>query len=131
MPNESNFVLESVTLSGTQGDDQQLVDLLTENDEGNSTQAIRERSRRKVVPAFCATRWTARVSTLSTLLAKYVTVLKTLEKNQRQQCWKFIIRLCIIYSFNGGFIVYCGFGSGIVHPELSSLCYAGTSEYRM
>ena len=26
---------ESATLSGTQGDDQQLIDLLTENDEGN------------------------------------------------------------------------------------------------
>ena len=72
--------MESAYICGTQGDDQQLIDLLTESDEGDSTQAIREGSRRRVVPAFCATRWTARVSTLSTLLAKYVTVLKTLEK---------------------------------------------------
>ena len=33
-----------------------------------------------MVPAFCPTHWTARVSTLSTVLAKYTTVLKTLEK---------------------------------------------------
>ena len=57
-----------------------MLDLLTEGDEGDSAHAIREGSRRKIVPAFCPTRWTARVSTLSTLLAKYVTVLKTLEK---------------------------------------------------
>ena len=71
---------ETANVSGTQGDDQQLIDLLTENDEGDSTQAIREGSRRKIVPAFCPTHWTAKVSTLSTLLAKYGTVLKTLEK---------------------------------------------------
>ena len=70
--------LESAATSGAQG--QQLLDLLTEDDEGDSTRAIREGSTRKVISGFCATRWTARVSTLSTLLAKYVTVLKTLEK---------------------------------------------------
>ena len=72
--------LESATLCGTQGDDQQLIDLLTESDEWDSTQAVREGSRRMVVLAFCATHWTARVSTLSTLLAKFVTVFKTLKK---------------------------------------------------
>ena len=70
---------ETATLCGTE-EDKQLIDLLSEGDEGDSTQAIREGSRRKIVPAFCPTRWTARVSTLSTLLAKYVTVLKTFEK---------------------------------------------------
>ena len=72
--------LESASICGTEVDDQKLIDLLTESDEGDSTQAIQEGLRRRMVPAFCATRWTARISTLSTLLAKYVTVLKTLEK---------------------------------------------------
>ena len=31
------------------------------------------------MPNFCATRWTARISTLSTLLSKYVQVIKALE----------------------------------------------------
>ena len=76
MPNESNFFLESAS----QEDNQQLIDSLTADDEADLTQAIQEGSKRKIVPAFCATRWTARVITLSTLLAKYATVLKTLEK---------------------------------------------------
>ena len=54
--------------------------MLADSDEGASAQALRKGSRRRVVPAFCATRWTARVSTLSALLAKYITVLKTLDK---------------------------------------------------
>ena len=73
------LLLESATISGAQGDDQQLIGLLNESDDGSSTQAIREASKRKVVPALCTTRWTGRVSTLSTLLVKYVIVLKTLE----------------------------------------------------
>ena len=35
-------------------------------------------SRRYHVPKFCATRWSARVRTLSALIAKYVTVLETM-----------------------------------------------------
>ena len=56
---------------------------LTEADAADnlaeSTQAIKEGGRKRCVPTFCATRWTARLSTLSTLLSKYVEVLRTLE----------------------------------------------------
>ena len=41
---------------------------------------IFEKDQKKIFPAFCATRWTAKVITLSTLLTNYATVLKTLEK---------------------------------------------------
>ena len=70
-------------VASCEGDDQQLLDLLTEADEGElseSAQAIKEGGRKKTVPKFCATRWTARVSTLSALLAKYAEILRTLEK---------------------------------------------------
>ena len=65
------------------GDGQELFELLTETDEGElseSAEAIKEGGKNKTVPKFCATRWTARVSTLSALLAKYVEVLRTLEE---------------------------------------------------
>ena len=44
-----------------------------------SVEAIKEGGKKKTVPKFCATRWTARVSTLSFLLSKYVEVFKALE----------------------------------------------------
>ena len=50
-----------------------------EDDElGESMVAIEAGSRRHHVPKFCATRWSARVSTLSALIAKYVTVFETM-----------------------------------------------------
>ena len=63
-----------------EGGEQQLLELLTEDDVASeSAQAIKEGSRRNTVPKFCATRWTAKISTLSALLAKYAEVLKALE----------------------------------------------------
>ena len=70
-------------VASCEGDDQQLLDLLTEAYEGElseSAQAIKEGGRKKTVPKFRATRWTARLSTLSALLAKYAEILRTLEK---------------------------------------------------
>lgn len=42
--------------------------------------AIEAGSRRHHLPKFCATRWSARVTTLSALIAKYVTVFETMGK---------------------------------------------------
>ena len=41
--------------------------------------AIKQGSHKKSVPNFCATRWTARVDTLSVLIAKYILNLEALE----------------------------------------------------
>ena len=64
-----------------EGGEQQLLELLIDDDNiaSESAQAIKEGGRKKTVPKLCATRWTARLSTLSALLAKYVEVLRTLE----------------------------------------------------
>ena len=61
--------------------DHHLLNLLTSDDGdlSKSAEAIKEGGKKKIVPKFCATRWTARVSTLSSLLSKYVEVLKALE----------------------------------------------------
>ena len=48
-------------------------------DLSESAKAIKEGGKKKAVPKFCATIWTARVSTLSSLLSKYSKVLKALE----------------------------------------------------
>ena len=61
-----------------------LVDLLTDHtlskdDElSESIKSIAEGGRK--VPKFCSTHWTARVTTLSALIAKYLEVMETLEK---------------------------------------------------
>ena len=52
-------------------DDDELSGSMTEIEAG---------SRRFHVPKFCATRWSARVSTLSALIAKYVTVVETMDR---------------------------------------------------
>ena len=44
--------------------------------------AIKQGTHRKSVTKFCATRWTARVDTLSALIAKYKLILETLEQIQ-------------------------------------------------
>lgn len=64
--------------------DKELLDLLIleELDDNykfsESLTEIEAGSRRLHVPKFCATRWSARVSTLSALIAKYGTVLETM-----------------------------------------------------
>ena len=45
--------------------EQQLLELLTEDDiASESARAIKEGGRKNTTPKFCATRWTARISTL-------------------------------------------------------------------
>ena len=66
--------------------DSQLIELMTDptpSDDDNlseSTKLIAAGDRKVCVPKFCSTRWTARVTTLSAPIAKYVEFLKTLEK---------------------------------------------------
>lgn len=71
-------------VASSEKDDQELLKLLTEidaaGDLSESAQAIKDGGKKKTVPKFCATRWTSRVSTLSALLAKYVEVLRALER---------------------------------------------------
>ena len=59
-----------------------LLDLLTaeEDDLAESVAAINQGVKQKSVPKFCATRWSARVCTLSAMLAKYPTILKAMER---------------------------------------------------
>ena len=45
-----------------------------------SAAAIRKGAIKKSVPKFCATRWTARVCTLSAVLAKYPVILKAMDR---------------------------------------------------
>ena len=69
--------------SACRDDQKALLDLLTETDcteeVSDSAQAVKEGGKRSTVPKFCATRWTARISTLSALLSKYIDVIKALE----------------------------------------------------
>ena len=44
--------------------------------------AIRQGSHKKSVPKFCATRWTARIDTLSALIAKYKLIREALKQIQ-------------------------------------------------
>ena len=46
--------------------------------EDESAKTLEEGSKRQTVPTFCATRWSAKVTTLSALLAKYGSVLLAL-----------------------------------------------------
>jgi hypothetical protein len=72
------FLKVSSSCSG----DHHLLNLLasdTAGDLSKSAEAMKEGGNKKTVPKFCATRWTARVSTLVSLLSKYVVVLKALE----------------------------------------------------
>ena len=71
-------------MASTCRDDQKaLLDLLTETDctekVSESAQALKEGGKKSTVPKFCATRWTARISTLSALLSKYIDVIKALQ----------------------------------------------------
>ena len=65
--------------------DSELLELLTDhslskdNELSESVKSIAEGGRKACVPKFCSTRWTARVTTLSALIGKYVEVITTLE----------------------------------------------------
>lgn len=50
------------------------------DDLAESVIAIEKGARRKSVPKFCATRWGARVCTLFSMLAKYPTILKAMDR---------------------------------------------------
>ena len=73
-------------VSSSLKDDRTLLNLLTEvesvepDEMSESAKAVKEGGKKKTVPKFCATRWTAQVSTLSALLSKYVEVVRALEK---------------------------------------------------
>ena len=51
---------------------------MIEEDLSESMAEIEAGSRRHHVPKFCATRWSARICTISALIAKYPTVLETM-----------------------------------------------------
>lgn len=74
-----------LAIASSGGDSQQLLDFLTEvdgtGDLSESAKNIQEGAKKKTVPKFCATRWTARLSTLSAILAKYLNVLRVLGEN--------------------------------------------------
>lgn len=51
-----------------------------EHEEDESSNKLEEGSKRQIVPKFCATRWSAKVTTLSTRLAKYGSVFQALDE---------------------------------------------------
>ena len=56
-------------IASSGSDSQQLLDLLTDVDDlSESARAIKEGAKKKIVPKFCATRWTARLTTLSAII---------------------------------------------------------------
>ena len=57
-----------------------LVACADEDEEDESAKTLEEGSKRQTVPKFCATRWSAKVTTLSALLAKYGSVLLALDE---------------------------------------------------
>ena len=65
-------------------DDSELLSALVactdENEEDESAKTLEEGSKRQTVPKLCATRWSAKVTTLSALLAKYGSVLLALDE---------------------------------------------------
>ena len=70
---------KQIFLEAAAGDaDDALVELMKASTESFS--AIDRASNANAVPKFCATRWTARVTTLSALLARYRSVVQALER---------------------------------------------------
>ena len=70
-------------IASSEGNGQELFDVLTTDSTGDlseSAKTIKEGGKKKTVPKLCVTRWTARVSTLSAILAKYFDILRALEK---------------------------------------------------
>ena len=57
-----------------------LVACADEDEEDESAKTLEEGSKRKTVPKFCATRWSAKGTTPSALLAKYGSVLLALDE---------------------------------------------------
>ena len=57
-----------------------LVACADEDEEDESAKALEEGSNRQTVSKFCATHWSAKVTTLSALLAKYGSVLLALDE---------------------------------------------------
>ena len=65
-------------------DDSELLSALVacadEDKEDESAKTLEEGSKRQTVPKFCGTRWSAKVTSLSALLAKYGSVLLALDE---------------------------------------------------
>ena len=57
-----------------------LVACADEDEEDESAKTLEEGSKRQTVPKFCVTRWSAKITTLSALLAKYGSVLLALDE---------------------------------------------------
>ena len=80
---------EHVSASSKENDD--LAEQLLQTDDAmlnESGIAIKQGwSHKKLLPEFCATRWTARVDTLSALIAKYKQILEALDQIQ-DTTWK-------------------------------------------
>ena len=72
-------ILEYVSVASKDNDDFSEQLLQTDDDMLNESDiAIKQGSHKKSVPQFCATRWTARVDTLSAIIAKYKLILEAL-----------------------------------------------------
>ena len=105
-------ILEYVSVASKDNDDFAEQLLQTDDDMLNESDiAIKQGSHKKSVPQFCATRWTARVETLSAIIAKYKLILEALEQIQdtsnedakRDTCT--YIRLLSYYKFMMSFVV--------------------------
>ena len=86
---EANDELTALLTEGGDDDDDEEDEDEDDNDEGNgevdhglrkSNKAILRGRKMKTVPKLCPTRWSSRVETLSALMAKYSSVMETLEQ---------------------------------------------------
>ena len=83
IPPSTKAILEHVSAESKENDDLAAQLLQTDDDMLNESDiAIKQGSYKKSVPKFCATRWTARVDTLSAIIAKYKLILEALEQIQ-------------------------------------------------
>ena len=105
-------ILEYVSVASKDNDDFAEQLLQTDDDMLNESDiAIKQGSHKKSVPQFSATLWTARVDTLSAIIAKYKLILEALEQIQdtsngdakRDACT--YIRLLSYYKFLVSFVV--------------------------
>ena len=57
-----------------------------EHEEDESSNKLEEESKRQIVPKFCATRWSAKVTTHSARLAIYGSVFQALDEISSSSC---------------------------------------------
>ena len=122
-------------VASSHSDDQQLLDLFIQTDPSDdlaeSAHSIKQGGKKKTVPKFCATRWTARLSTLSAILAKYEDILRALEKIKECSTGESRSDAASYNKTTGRFSIYCCFDCFTICFKLYWQCDYSTTRYRL